>query len=130
MKRPPLICNSEISDSEINLNRMERVDFDPSVKWRGRSGRQYALVRERLENFVLKERDLYIIAEGNDPRWIGTAGDLITNDISRARFKEAVKVASCVLRLPDIHDELIRMSAAWDIEGGHLSDGKKPVGAN
>jgi hypothetical protein len=91
------------------------------VKWRGRSGRYYALFQEHLDNFVLESGDLYVIAEGDRPRWIGTAGDLIEDQTSRARFRAAVKVASTVLRLTDVGNDLERMTAVWDIEGGHLA---------
>jgi len=92
------------------------------VNWLGRSGRSYALVPEQIEDFVLEGRDLYVIAEGEKLRWIGTAGDLIQDQVSRARFREAVKVASSVLRLSNAGNDVERMTAVWDIEGGHLVD--------
>ena len=92
------------------------------MNWQGRSGRCYALFQEHLENFVLRGTDLYVIAEGDSPRWIGTAGDLIEDQSSRARFRAAVKVASSVLRLSDMSNDVERMAATWDIEGGHLAN--------
>jgi len=110
--RIPSIPNAETINVTKKLAR--------PVKWRGRSGRSYALREEQLENFVLEGSDLYVIAEGNTPRWIGTAEDLIEDQVSRARFRAAVKVASTVLRLPNAGNDVERMTAVWDIEGGHL----------
>lgn len=110
--RTPVIPNSEIKVTEKPDER--------AVKWRGRSGRYYALFQEQLENFVLTGRDLYVITEGDRPAWIGTAGDLIEDQRSRARFRAAVKVASSVLRLSDSGNDVQRMTTIWDLEGGQM----------
>ena len=93
-----------------------------AVNWRGQSGRYYALFQEHLENFVLKGQDLYVIARGNKAQWIGTAGDIIEDQASRARFRAAVKEASAVLRFSAPGDSVQRMKAKWDLEGGQLDD--------
>ncbi len=99
----------------------DEVGLAQPIKWQGRSGRFYPLVQEKLDDFVLLEHDLYVIAQGDDLRWIGTVDDLISDGSSRDRFRAAVKVASSVLRFSDEKSELGRMRAAWDIEGGHLA---------
>ncbi len=108
-----MISNLQIKDDGVGLVR--------HIKWQGRSGRFYPLVQERLDDFVLLEHDLYVIAEGENLRWIGTADDLISDGSSRDKFRAAVKVASSILRFSDEKSELGRMRAAWDIEGGHLA---------
>lgn len=107
-----------ISESDRNAVQGQS---EQSVSWRGRSGRTYDMVSERLDDFVLKDHDLYLIAEGGRACWIGTAGDLIEDQSSRARFRAAVKTASAVLRLPHLPDAVERMATAWDMEGGHLA---------
>ena len=107
-------------NAEIKSNKIGTM---PSIKWQGRSGRFYPLVQEKLDDFVLSDDDLYVIAEGNNPRWIGTADDLIIDGNSRAKFRAAVKVASSILRVSSEKSESERMRVAWDIEGGHLANG-------
>ncbi len=109
-----------IADKKFNS---DDINLAACLNWQGGSGRSYSLVQEDIDDFVLLEHDLYIIAQGDEPRWIGTASDLIADGASRARFKKAVKVASSVLRLKARISGQQRMRAAWDIEGGHLMRG-------
>ena len=46
------------------------------VNWRGRSGRFYALTAEKLETFALSTDDLYMLARGTIPMWVGSAADV------------------------------------------------------
>lgn len=94
------------------------------VSWRGQSGRTYDMVRERLDNFTFDERGLYVLLADGKACWVGTAGDVIGDEVSRARFRAAVQVASSVLRTARPSDAVSIMTTMWDIEGG------APDGAN
>lgn len=98
------------------------IAMAPTVGWRGRSGRHYALTREDPASFVLKGHDLYVLSDGVTVRWIGTADDVIDDQASRARFRAAMAVASTVLRLPAPADVVERMKTQWDLEGGYRAD--------
>lgn len=88
------------------------------ISWRGRSGRTYMLRAEGIENFVLDDSELYVLTEGDRPCWVGTAGDVIADEVSRAKFRAAVRVASSVLSIARPADAVASMTAAWDLEGG------------
>lgn len=92
------------------------------VEWCGQSGRAYMLFREKIENFVLNGKNLYVIVQGDDTLWVGTAGDIIDDYASRASFRAALKVASSVLRLGEKTNDVQRMKIKWDLEGGYLAD--------
>lgn len=80
------------------------------------------LFHEKLENFVLTGKNLYVIIVEGEARWIGTAGDIIDDQSSRARFRAALKVASTVLRLAEKTNDVQCMKIKWDLEGGQLVD--------
>lgn len=112
--RNPLVPNSNL--------RLTPDTLATVVEWCGQSGRAYKLFRERLENFVLTGKNLYVIVQGNETLWIGTAGDIIDDHASRASFRAALKVASSVLRLGEKTNDVQRMKIKWDLEGGYLAD--------
>lgn len=116
--RTPLIPSPEMKSAST----ASAGAVSSAVNWRGQSGRYYALFHEHLENFVLKGHDLYVITQGTKAQWIGTAGDIIDDQTSRARFRTAVKNASAVLRLSASDDGVERMRTMWDLEGGHLAE--------
>lgn len=92
-----------------------------TINWRGQSGRNYPLVEQELESFGLQDNGLYLIAKGLDALWIGTATDIIEDQASRARFRDALKRASSVLRLTPPEDDIERMKMVCDIEAGGLA---------
>lgn len=87
------------------------------VNWRGRSGRFYALVQERLDAFALTTSGLYLLARGTVPMWVGTADDVINDAQSRARFRLALEAADRAFLVESPGDELSRMTTVWDLEG-------------
>jgi hypothetical protein len=86
------------------------------ISWRGRSGRSYALRPEELASFVLQDRALHLVAKGNFVLWVGSAGDVISDHASRARFRLALTCADRAFRL-DGGDDVERMTTIWDLEG-------------
>ena len=100
------------------LNREAlRPPFARPVNWRGRSGRFYALSAERLDDFVLRGEDVYLIARGNLVLWAGASTDVIADPQSRARFRLALTCADRVFHVETAGDDVERMTLVWDLEG-------------
>ncbi|MDP1732710.1 MAG: hypothetical protein Q8L54_16350 [Devosia sp.] len=91
--------------------------FGRQVNWRGRSGRLYALAPLRLEEFALRNSDLFLIARGSLALWAGSADDVINDTASRARFRLALDCADRVFHVDAGDDEIERMTVVWDLEG-------------
>ena len=87
------------------------------VNWRGRSGRFYALISERLDSFDLIGSGLHMLARGTVPMWVGSAHDVIHDAASRARFRLALEAADRAFAVATEGDELSRMTVVWDLEG-------------
>ncbi|QQR39371.1 hypothetical protein [Devosia rhizoryzae] len=96
----------------------ERGDSGRSRRseWQGRSGRRYELTHDNLENFAMRETDLYVIAKGGLPLWVGSTEELVADPMSRTRCRLALDCATEVLRMPAPHD---RMAAIWDLENAY-----------
>lgn len=88
------------------------------MHWRGRSGRPYDLVVDRLESFALNPRDLHMIVHGGRVGWVGTEADLIHDQASRARFLLAMHGATAVYHIAAPGDDVARLTLSWDLEGG------------
>lgn len=84
-----------------------------AAQWQGRSGRLYGLMAESLDSFAMAEADLYVIAKGSHVLWVGSTEELVSDPMSRARFRLALDCATQVLRLPTPEG---RLSALWDLE--------------
>jgi hypothetical protein len=83
------------------------------VQWLGRSGHRYELLAEDLEHFAMGQGDLYVIAKGGLPLWVGSTDELVADPMSRTRFRLALDCATQVLRMPAPAD---RHAAIWDLE--------------
>lgn len=77
--------------------------------WLGQSGRDYALTPEHLDDFVMSDADLTVIAKGNHVLWVGSSQDLVADPMSRARFRLALDGATSVYRLPAPADRLFTL---------------------
>jgi hypothetical protein len=86
------------------------------VNWRGRSGRFYALMPERLDSFSLGSEGLYMLARGAVPMWVGSAHDVIHDAQSRARFRLALAAADRAFAVEHSGDEAAQMATVWDLE--------------
>jgi hypothetical protein len=81
--------------------------------WLGQSGRDYALSTENIDSFAMTEADLYVIAKGGHVLWVGSTEDLVSDPMSRRRFRLALDCASHVFRL-DAPEH--RLATIWDLE--------------
>ena len=87
------------------------------INWRGRSGRFYPLVPLRLNDFVLSDSELYLLALGNHVLWAGSADDIVKDATSRARFRLALDCADRAFLVGSSKDEIARLTTIWDLEG-------------
>jgi hypothetical protein len=87
------------------------------LNWRGRSGRQYLLHPERLEDFALRNNELYLVARGSLVLWVGSSDDVIHDAGSRARFRLALDCADRAFQVEAGADQVERMTTVWDLEG-------------
>lgn len=92
------------------------VNFGRSISWQGRSGRAYGLVGESLD-FAMGEADLYLIAKGGNVLWVGSTSELVSDPLSRTRFRLALDCATNVFRLASPGTDAERLATIWDLEG-------------
>ena len=92
-----------------------------STSWQGRSGRSYWLCDENLENFVMSDDRLYLIARDGHALWVGSTAELVSDPASRARFRHAMSRADRIFYVvtPGAMEE--RLSTIFDLEGAALS---------
>lgn len=88
-----------------------------AILWTGRSGRRYTMTRVNGDDLSLRPARLYVLAEEGVIRWAGTADDLIADQSSRARFRNAVAEGAQMLSMPAPEDDLARMTLVWDLDG-------------
>lgn len=97
--------------------KLLQPSFARQVNWRGRSGRLYALSPAPLDDFALRDNDLFLVARGHLVLWAGSADDIIHDAQSRARFRLALDCADRVFHVDAGDDEVERMTVVWDLEG-------------
>ena len=124
-----MISNQQISNMGAEI---KQIAINTDIKgcfasWRGASGRNYELLKQRLEDFSLLGDDIYILVANNKACWVGSANDLVTNGVSRSHFRAALKIAKQVYSFKDNSDGLAKMNIVWDIEAGQLSTGAELV---
>lgn len=102
--------------SELN-SKIVMHDFGRGANWQGRSGRSYDLVSENFEHFAMGDRDLYVIAKGSHVMWVGSSNELVSDPLSRTRFRLALDCGDRVFRLVTPGSDSERLSTIWDLEG-------------
>ncbi|MFD1254728.1 MULTISPECIES: hypothetical protein [Devosia] len=85
--------------------------------WHGRSGRDYDLIGESFSDFSMNAGVLYLISKGGNVLWVGSTEDLVSDPMSRTRFRLALDCADRVFRLATDPAEGNRLSTIWDLEG-------------
>ncbi len=86
-------------------------------RWRGRSGQVYGLESENLSSFAMDDSGLYLVAKGSHVLWVGSAGDLVADPMSRSRFRLALDLGDRAFRLAGTPPEAERWTTIWDLEG-------------
>jgi hypothetical protein len=98
-------------------NRIVSFGFGRQSHWQGRSGRAYDLVSENLDHFAMGDAELYLIAKGSHVLWVGSTSELVSDPLSRSRFRLALDCADRVFRLLSPGAAAERLSTIWDLEG-------------
>ncbi len=93
----------------------------PPIYWLGGAGSRYLSTQLMVDDFVLADGSIYILLKCESALWVGTARDLIDDQVSRSRFRSAIAHASDVLQLPAPDNELERMWLIADLQAGHLA---------
>ena len=104
-------------------SRLFALSFSRLTRWMGRSGQAYDLVGESIEHFAMDDADLYVIAKGSHVLWVGSTSDLVSDPLSRSRFRLALDCATQVLRLVTPALAAARFSTIWDLEGAEPLSG-------
>ena len=92
------------------------------VMWTGHTGRQYRLLPESVSGFQLLEGQVHVLVMGSEALWSGSAGDVVADPQSRARFRAAMAKDVAVYRIEPPPDEETRVMVAWDILKGHPAE--------
>ncbi|WP_375452430.1 hypothetical protein [uncultured Devosia sp.] len=103
--------------ASLDAQQLKASGFARLVSWTGRSGRTYGLIGENLEHFAMTPSDLYLIAKGSHPLWVGSSADLVGDPLSRSRFRLALDCADRVFRLLTPGAESDHLRTIWDLEG-------------
>ena len=86
------------------------------VQWQGQSGRIYRLDHESLDGFSMHDSDLYLVAKGGNALWVGSTDELVSEPMSRARFRLALNCADRVFRLSAGAEFHSRLATISDLE--------------
>jgi len=91
--------------------------------WQGRSGQSYRMVSENLEQFAMGDTELFLLAKGSHVLWVGATSELITDPMSRTRFRLALDCADRVFRVSSPGIQAERLTTIWDLEGAEPKQG-------
>lgn len=94
--------------------------FGRTHHWLGRSGRSYGLVPQNFASFSMDDGQLYLVAKGSHVLWVGSTSDLVSDPLSRTRFRLALDCGDRSFRLDLAHNGADRLTTIWDLEGGEL----------
>jgi len=100
-----------------NYSKVVMHSFGRQSHWQGRSGRAYDLIGEPLEHFALADTELHLLARGSHVLWVGATTDLVSDPLSRARFRLALSCADRVFRVLTPESQAERLATIFDLEG-------------
>ena len=100
-----------------NYSKIVSHNFSRQSYWQGRSGRSYDLASENLDHFCMDDSELYVIAKGGHVLWVGSTSELVSDPLSRSRFRLALDCADRAFRLVTPGADAERLSTIWDLEG-------------
>ncbi len=103
---------------KISPSPKTRTTNDTLV-WQGGSGSTYAVKPVSVEHFVLGDFHIYLLVNAGRAIWVGTARDLIDDQISRSQFRRAISKATSAYELDMPRDEHQRLFLLTDLETGH-----------
>jgi hypothetical protein len=100
----------------VAQNNVLTHGFGRLSNWQGRSGQPYGLISENVDHFAMNDADLYVITKGSNVLWVGSTDELVSDPMSRARFRLALDCAERVFRVP-APGVAQRLTTIWDLEG-------------
>lgn len=89
--------------------------YAEGTSWTGRSGRRYSLVRNLDKGFV--PGLVYAVVRLGRISWVGMAADIIDDQFSRARFRQALAEGGEIFSFEAPADPVLGMTVVWDLEG-------------
>ncbi len=114
------IVGNSMKQPHISEGKNTRDSDNKLANWHGGSGNYYHINQVELDDFILDEANIYILVYNSRTVWVGSARDLIEDSISRAQFRQALKVASAAFETPAPRFENHRISLISDLLSGHL----------
>lgn len=93
-----------------------RNDF---TNWRGQSGIFHSLNEVCVDDFILSDDHLYILVANEAAIWIGSASDLIEDSVSRAQFRQGVRLATAAYKLEAPDNQNLKIALIADLLSGH-----------
>lgn len=87
--------------------------------WRTGTGQQIEIHPENLAEYTLQDGRLYVLVCAGQALWVGSAVDLIEDQVSRERFKYAVKSANAVFSIASPLDDTEKLCLMHDVLAGH-----------
>ncbi|MCF6326230.1 MAG: hypothetical protein L3J21_02930 [Devosiaceae bacterium] len=117
---------SSIKPSSFASNRdlasdSARSDSIHLTNWQGGTGKCYSVEEIGLKDFVLSDTSVYLLVLNNRAVWIGGASDLIEDSVSRAQFRQAIKLATAAYKIPCPRHDYQRVGLISDLLAGHLN---------
>ncbi len=90
-----------------------------TMVWQGGSGNTYLVKPVSVEHFILSDSHIYLLVNAGRAIWVGTARNLIDDQISRSRFRRAIAKATSAFEFAMPCDEHQRLLLLADLETGH-----------
>lgn len=97
--------------------------FGRQSLWQGRSGQTYDLLSENLEHFAMDDAGLFVLAKGSHVLWVGATAELVSDPMSRTRFRLALDCADRVFSVSSSGPLAERLTTIWDLEGAEPKQG-------
>ncbi len=114
--KPPSIANNR--DLVVSSIRSDSIHLE---NWQGGTGKCYQIKEIGLKDFVLSDTSIYLLVLNSRAVWIGGANDLIEDSVSRAQFRQAIKLATAAYKIPCPRHDYQRVGLIADLLAGHLN---------
>ena len=95
-----------------------KISMTNGINWQGGSGRHYSMCEQPVSDFLLKDKNLYMLVANNRAIWVGTRDDLVSDSASRAQFRTAISYASAAYEMKLPSDDTARICLFADLLNG------------
>jgi len=118
---PSSIKSSVIASNRDLASNSNRSCSIHLANWQGGTGKCYTVEEIGLKDFILSDTSIYLLVLNSRAVWIGGAGDLIEDSISRSQFRQAIKLAKAAYKIPCPRHDYQRVGLIADLLAGHLN---------